>query len=215
MNDAIVRISAVALQGHRSADPPSSVRTTNRRVYCARRWLQQAHLSFLADVAVAPDRQIRVEAHPNRQSLEPFQVQRASGFFSGTARASPEVAPSSQDIRPRQCVRESPPAKSAAPHPGKAPSSSNRACRRHASSASPRRPDSPPPQRSGLPRAPAAAPSRRCRVQRSADRRSVLPACCLPAPARDTSTARCRSHFSFDRRSSTVRPCQSAWFESI
>jgi hypothetical protein len=37
---------------------------------------QQAHLSFLADVAVAPDRQIRVEVHPNRQSLESFQVQR-------------------------------------------------------------------------------------------------------------------------------------------
>ena len=36
--------------------------------------LQQA-LSVLADVAAAPDRQIRVEAHPFRQSLESFQVQ--------------------------------------------------------------------------------------------------------------------------------------------
>ena len=36
--------------------------------------LQQA-LSVLADVAVAPDRQIRVEVHSFRQSLESFQVQ--------------------------------------------------------------------------------------------------------------------------------------------
>ena len=46
----------------------------------------QADLSFLADVAVAPDRQIRVEAHPNRQSLESFQVQRTKIKIQGRSR---------------------------------------------------------------------------------------------------------------------------------
>jgi hypothetical protein len=36
----------------------------------------RTQLSFLAEAAIAPDRQIRIEVHPNRQSLEPFQVQR-------------------------------------------------------------------------------------------------------------------------------------------
>jgi hypothetical protein len=33
-------------------------------------------LSFLAGIAIAPDRQIRIEVHPSRQSLESFQVHR-------------------------------------------------------------------------------------------------------------------------------------------
>src|SRR5713226_7629747 len=95
-------------------------------------------------------------------------------LLSSTARASPVVAPSSQDIRPRLGVREPPPAKLAAPHPGRAPSSLNPACRRHVSSALPCLPYFQPQQRSGLPRAPVAVPSRRCHGELSADRRSVL-----------------------------------------
>lgn len=50
-------------------------------------WLgPQAHLSCLADVAIAPDGQICVEAHRNRQSPEPFQVQRCKIEIQGWGR---------------------------------------------------------------------------------------------------------------------------------
>jgi cytochrome b len=44
------------------------------------------HLSFLADIAVAPDRQIRAELHPSRQSLESLQVQRTKVKIRGRSR---------------------------------------------------------------------------------------------------------------------------------